>query len=276
MDFVFRRSYRGRLRAIVLDWAGTTVDWGCMAPTEVFVKVFEEKQVPITVTQARMFMGKHKRDHIAALCSLEDVAKRWREVHGHHPTPSDIDEMFAAYLPLQLQTLAHHAELVPGLPDAVRAFRSRRLKIGSTTGYTREMMDVLVPEALRRGYDPDTLVCASDVPAGRPAPWMCFRNAIDLQVYPMEACVKVGDTPQDILEGLNAGMWTVGVLMSGNEIGMSEQDIQMLDPSTYKMMRERARDRLYQAGAHFVVDTIADVPDVLDDISTLLIAGEKP
>ncbi len=276
MDFVFRRTYRGRLRAVILDWAGTTVDWGCMAPVEVFVRVFEEKGVPIAADQARKFMGMHKRDHIAALCRLEDVSRRWQAVHGRRPTDEDIDALFAAFRPHQVEVLALHAELVPGTLDAVRAFRSRRLKIGSTTGYTREMMAVLAPEARRRGYEPDCIVCADEVPAGRPAPWMCFQNAMTLQVYPMESCVKVGDTPQDILEGLNAGMWTVGVLMSGNEVGLPEQEIHMLDPATRRAVRERGREQLYHAGAHFVVDTIADVPDVLDDISARLIAGEKP
>ncbi len=276
MDFVFRRSYRGRIRAMILDWAGTTVDWGSMAPAEVFMRIFEEKGVPVTSEQVRRFMGKHKRDHIAALCSLDDVARRWQERYNRFPNERDIDDLYEAFIPAQKQALLDHADLIPGLLDAVRAFRSRRIKIGSTTGYTREVMDILVPRAAEQGYRPDAVVCSSDVPAGRPTPWMCFKNAIDLQVYPMEACVKVGDTPQDILEGLNAGMWTVGILMSGNEMGMSEEDIQMLEPSVLKAMRERARDRLYQAGAHFVVDTIADVPDVLDDISALLIAGDKP
>ena len=261
---------------MILDWAGTTVDWGSMAPTETFLRIFEEKGVPVTSEQVRRFMGKHKRDHIAALCTLDDVARRWQERHGHYPNDQDIEDLYAAFVPAQKAALLEHAELIPGLLDAVRAFRSRRIKVGSTTGYTREAMEVLVPEAARRGYRPDAVVCSSDVPAGRPTPWMCFKNVIELQVYPMEACVKVGDTPQDILEGLNAGMWTVGILMSGNEIGMTEEDIQMLEPRVLKAMRERARDRLYQAGAHFVVDTIADVPDVLDDISALLIAGDKP
>ena len=106
------------------------------------------------------------------------------------------------------------------------------------------MMDLLYKEAADRGYVPDSRVCAAEVPAGRPEPWMCLKNAMNLGIYPMEAYVKVGDTIPDINEGLNAGMWTIGLAVTGNEMGLLEKEIAALDPD----VRERKRARVYTAG----------------------------
>jgi phosphonoacetaldehyde hydrolase len=156
------------------------------------------------------------------------------------------------------------------------AFRQRGLKIGSTTGYTRAIMDQLAPLAARSGYLPDAIVCADEVPAGRPQPWMMFQNALQLKVYPMAAIVKMGDTVPDIEEGLNAGAWTIGLVKTGNEIGLSEVDINALDASALKVRLEAGYARLNQAGAHYVVDSLLDVVPVLADIQARLAQGERP
>jgi phosphonoacetaldehyde hydrolase len=276
MDFVFKHSYRGPVKAAILDWAGTTVDFGCMAPAAVFVEVFRRHGVEITVEQARGPMGKHKRVHIAEVAGLEPVARRWQEVYGRPVGEADIDALYRDFIPLQLECLADHADLIPGTLETLRELRRRGLKIGSTTGYNEEMMALLVPEARRRGYEPDAMVCGGQVPAGRPYPWMAYQNAIQLQVYPLEAYVKIGDTLADIAEGLNAGMWTVGVVMTGNELGMTAREVAALEPVVREAKRARAYERMYEAGAHYVVDGIADVPALLDDIEARLARGERP
>lgn len=276
MDFVFKRSYRGPLKAVILDWAGTTMDYGCFAPAVVFVKVYERKDVPISIEQARVPMGAHKKVHIRELSLTEDIATRWQEVHGRKPSEDDIEAMFQDFVPLQLECLADYADLIPGTIEAVAGFRKRGLEIGSSTGYTGEMMELLLDEARKRGYEPDASVCASDVPAGRPHPWMCLENAKKLGVYPMESIVKIGDTLPDIWEGLNAGMWTIGLAKTGNEMGLTLKEIDELDPETCERRLKRAYDRLAQAGAHYVVDSISDVEPLLDEIQTRLSRGDKP
>jgi len=276
MEFCFQRSYRGPLKAVILDWAGTTMDFGCLAPAVVFMGIYKRFGVEITMEQAREPMGVHKRVHIAQIAQIEAVRRKWQEVHGAPPTEADVDEMFKAFIPAQLAVLADYADLIPGCLDACKAFRGRGLKIGSTTGYTEEMMDLLLAEAARRGYTPDSTVCATEVPAGRPEPWMCLMNAMLLRVYPMEAIVKVGDTLPDIFEGLNAGMWTIGLTMTGNEVGLSEADLNALDPTVREIKRKRAYTRMAQAGAHYVVDGIADVPPLIDEINARLSRGERP
>lgn len=276
MDFYFQRSYRGPLKAVLLDWAGTTMDYGCYAPAVVFVEIYKRFGVEISMEEAREPMGAHKRVHILQISQQDGVRRRWTAVHGKPPTEEDVDRMFADFVPAQLKVLAEYADLIPGTLDACKDFRARGLKIGSTTGYTQEMMDLLYKEAADRGYVPDSSVCAAEVPAGRPAPWMCLKNAINLGIYPMEAYVKVGDTIPDIYEGLNAGMWTIGLAVTGNEMGLKEEEIAALEPDVRERKRARAYTRLAQAGAHYVVDGISDVPPLLDAINARLARGEKP
>ena len=276
MEFYFQRTYRGPLKAVLLDWAGTTMDYGCYAPAVVFVEIYKRFGVEISMAEAREPMGAHKRVHIQQISQQDGVRERWTATHGKPPTEEDVDRMFTEFVPAQLKVLAQYADLIPGTLQACANFRERGLKIGSTTGYTQEMMDLLYKEAADRGYIPDSSVCAAEVPAGRPAPWMCLKNAINLGIYPMEAYVKVGDTVPDILEGLNAGMWTIGLAMTGNEVGLNEAEIVALDPEIRERKRTRAITRLAQAGAHYVVDGIWDVPPLLDAINARLTRGERP
>lgn len=276
MDFVYRRNYRGKLKAIILDWAGTTMDYGCYAPAVVFVEVYKRKGVPISMEEARVPMGAHKKVHIRKISQLGSVSERWEEIHGRKPNEDDVDEMFADFVPLQLACLADYSDLIPGTLEAITRFRERGLKIGSTTGYLPEMMAMLKEEASQRGYVPDSSVCAGDVPAGRPEPWMCLENAKNLGVYPMESIVKVDDTLPGIDEGLNAGMWTIGLAKTGNEIGLNQEEIEALTADELQVKLEDAYQRMWHVGAHYVVDGIWDVPIVLDLIDERLSRGERP
>jgi phosphonoacetaldehyde hydrolase len=270
------RPYRGPLRAVIFDWAGTTVDYGSRAPAGVFLEVFGRRGVPVTIEQARGPMGMHKRDHIAALLALPPVTAMWRELHGRPPEDADVQSMYEELVPLQLACLRDYADVISGTIAAVEACRKRGMKIGSTTGYNRPMIELLLGEAKRGGYEPDCAVCVDDVPAGRPHPYMALRAAILMESYPMEAIVKVGDTAQDVYEGLNAGMWTVGVAKTGNEIGLSEAEVRALPPDELATRLERARERLRAAGAHEVIDGVGDLPPVLDAIEARLAKGERP
>jgi phosphonoacetaldehyde hydrolase len=276
LSFNYRRRYNGPIEAVLLDWAGTTMDFGCMAPAVVFVEVFKRRQVPISVEEARAPMGAHKRVHIQRITELEPVRRRWQEKHGRPPDDADIDAMFAEFVPLQLECLSTYSALIPGALEAVAALRARGIRIGSTTGYLTDMMKINQADARRQGYEPDATVCASDVPAGRPLPYMCLQNVIRLGVSTVHACVKVDDTIPGVEEGLNAGMWTIGLAVSGNEVGMALADWKALPAAAQKSKRERAYARMRQCGAHYTVDSIADIMPCIDDIQARIRRGEAP
>jgi phosphonoacetaldehyde hydrolase len=273
---VRNRRSSGPLKAVVLDWAGTAVDFGCMGPVAPFIEVFARRSVSVTIEETRKPMGLMKKDHIRAMFESSEVSAGWFSVFGREPGEDDIHEMYLELEPLMVSTVSRFAEPVPGFLESVEEFRKRGLKIGSTTGYTRSMMDVLAPEAERRGYRPDSVVTSSDVPQGRPCPFMCYKNAINLAVYPMEAMVKVGDTVADIQEGLNAGMWSIGVMRSSNDLGLSEPEAASLPPEELEKRLKAISARFFEAGAHYVAENIGQCPEIIREINERLAAGERP
>ena len=268
--------YSGQLKAVVLDWAGTVVDYGCFGPVMAFQEVYRTRFIEPTVAEVRAHMGMDKMDHLRAISAMPRIRKLWTAIYGKEPGDADIMEMHRNFEDFRMKSLHKHSELIPGLLTTVSSLRGMGMRIGSTTGYNTLGAKLMREEAARQGFWPDSVVCASDVPAGRPHPWMCFRNAMELGTYPMSAMVKVGDTPLDVLEGLNAGMWTVAVTTSGNEMGLTLEDVQSMDAAELSNRIRSIRKRMEAIGAHFVIDDISGLGPVVEEINQLLAEGIRP
>ena len=271
-----KQPYSGPVKAVILDWAGTTVDHGSLAPVRVLQQVFARRGVPISEEEARRDMGVLKIDHIRKIIFSESVSARWSKAIGRDPIEADVEELFANFVPLQLECLVKYSTVIDGVAETVARLRKRGIKIGSTTGYTRAMLEMILKPAAAQGYAPDCAITPDDVGAGRPHPWMIFANAIRLQVEPLEAIVKIGDTPVDIEEGLRAGVWTIGVARTGNMVGLSAEDFAALAPAEQATRLESARKQLAAAGAHAVIDTVADCDHAIDAIDARIRNGERP
>lgn len=264
------------LKAIVFDWAGTMVDHGSRAPMGAFVEVFGQFGIELTIAEARGPMGLPKWDHIATLLAVPAIAARWTAKHGTPPSRAGIDRIYDVFVPLNAQVVTQYADLVPGVVEAIAACRARGMKIGSTTGYTREIMDRLQPAATAQGLVVDNLVCAGDLAGGRPGPLMMYRCFIDLDVWPAHRVVKVDDTTVGILEGRHAGCWTVGVSMSGNALGLSLPELSSLPETDRDAARVAAVRSLSEAGPDYVIDSVAALMPVIEDIERRIADGERP
>jgi phosphonoacetaldehyde hydrolase len=271
-----KQSYSGPVKAVILDWAGTTVDHGSLAPVRVLQQVFAKRGVPISEEEARRDMGVLKIDHIRKIIFSESVSAPWRKAIGRDPIEADVEELFANFVPLQLECLVKYSTVIDGVAETVARLRKRGIKIGSTTGYTRAMLEMVLPPAAAQGYAPDCAITPDDVGAGRPHPWMIFANAIRLKVEPLEAIAKIGDTPVDIEEGLRAGVWTIGVARTGNMIGLSAEDFASLATAEQATRLENARKQLAASGAHAVIEAVADCEPALDAIEVRIRNGERP
>lgn len=259
----------GMIRAVIFDWAGTMVDYGCRAPVRALQSVLAQAGIEASEAEIRRDMGMAKRAHIAALLAMPRLAAQWQGAHGHVADDGDIDRLHDAVEPLMIAAAAECATLIPGAAETVATLRARGIRIGSNTGYTRPMMEAILPRAAEQGYTPDALVCAGETPEGRPSPLMLWKLFAQLGVWPASACVKVDDAPVGIAEGRNAGCWTVGVAASGNGVGVDHATLLALTPSNRKQRIEAARLALIEAGADFVIDTVADLPSILDEIERL-------
>ncbi|MGJ7578816.1 phosphonoacetaldehyde hydrolase [Variovorax sp. RHLX14] len=265
-----------RLSAVVFDWAGTILDFGSCAPMGAFVRLFEKFGIALTIDEARGPMGMAKWDHIDALGRLPGIAAQWEKRYGKPFAETDVDHLYEVFTPMNAAVVADFADFIPGAVEMVDALRVRGLKIGSTTGYNRPIMDIVTPVAAAGGYVPDNLVCAGDLAAGRPSPLMMYRTFADLGVWPASSVVKVDDTGVGIEEGLNAGTWTVGLSVSGNAIGLPLADWLALDATKQDELRQAAVAKLTASGAHYVIDSVADLMPVIDDIEVRLARGETP
>ena len=264
------------LRAAIFDWAGTVIDFGSRAPMGAFVDAYGRFGVTISVAEARKPMGLPKRAHIAALMADPAIAARWTAVHDKPPGEAEIDALYAVFVPLNTDVVSNFCTLIPGAVEMAAAVRARGMKLGSTTGYVRPIMERVLPLAAAQGYVPDNLVCAGDLADGRPSPLMMYRCFADLGVYPPASVVKIDDTEPGILEGLAAGTWTVGVSISGNCVGLSHEEWLATPEEEQAALRAQAEDTLLGVGAHFVIDSIADLLPVLDEIEARMARGEHP
>ncbi|MBP2000338.1 phosphonoacetaldehyde hydrolase [Paenibacillus shirakamiensis] len=264
------------IKAVMLDWAGTMVDYGCFAPLQVFIEVFAAKGIEVTSEEARIPMGLQKREHISVMCKMDRIASHWHDKYGQVPSEEDIDALYRDFEPRLFAILHQYAEPIPGAVDLTHRLRSRGIQIGSTTGYTRAMMDIVAPAAAKQGYAPDVLTAPDEVAAGRPYPWMIYRNAEVLGVYPMHHIVKAGDTVSDMLEGVNAGCWTVGVVLGSSELGLSQTDVNTMDPGQLHLLKVEVAQRLAEAGAHYIIEEIGELDRIIDEINERMTGGDRP
>lgn len=257
-----------KISCVIMDWAGTAVDYGCFAPLNAFLKVFaDEKGIDITYRQAREPMGLLKIDHIKAILTMPQVSEKFRTCYHRDWDMTDVNEMYASFEKHLFASLKNFITPIPGVLDTMKTLRAKGIRIGSTTGYTQKMMNIVRTEAATKGYTVDNLVTPDDVPGGRPAPYMIYKNMIDLAIPSVDTVVKVGDTLADIREGLNAKVWSIGLITGSNEMGLTEEEYNHRSAAELALLKKEVRERMLATGAHFVLDTITELPACIEKIN---------
>ena len=265
-----------KIKGVILDWAGTVVDHGSRAPMGAFVQAFAHFGVDITIADARGPMGMAKRDHIRLVGTAPTIAAAWRARHGQDFDDAAIDAIFEVFEPLNVTAVEAHATLIPGARAALDWCAARGIRIGSTTGYTRPIMEKLMPLAAAQGFVPEVTICAGDLAAGRPAPLQIWSALAQMGIWPASSVIKLDDTAPGIGEARAAGCWAVGAALTGNNPGLSAEELASLSPDQRAEHRRMASEPLLRAGAHLVIDTIADLPWLVEHVEARLAAGEKP
>ena len=277
-DYVYTRGYRGKVRAVILDWSGTTADAYVLAPAVVFVEVFKKHGVEISMPEARGPMGLRKDLHIKSLTEEPEIRDRWETVHGKYPDQGDVDRMFADFVPMQLDCLRTYTTLLPGVAEMTQTLQKQGVKIGSTTGFLRSMVDILEADSKKQGYTPDASVAGDDVIHGaRPKPFMLYKNLDLLDAHPIQSVVKVDDTVSGVGEALEAGCWGVGIARYSNYMNFdSLEQAESTSAADVQRRLDHTRDVLRKSGAHYVIDEPIELLEVIDDINERLARGERP
>jgi phosphonoacetaldehyde hydrolase len=255
-----------QLRAVIFDWAGTIVDCGSRAPVLAFQRLFQEFNIPVTTEEARRPMGSHKKEHIRCLLKQPRIAEYFYDINHRSPGEGDVEKMYNAFTPFQLQAIKECAHWIPGAQTTIRHLKSRGIRVGSCTGYSKDMMAPLME--LVQGTDcmPECIVTASDIEKGRPAPDMIFEACRQLGISnPDKVSVwKVGDTILDIKEGVNANVTSIGVTDTGNEMGYKEDMLESLKKlSIFKLRQRQITDTMRSEGADAVIPSVAAICDIM-------------
>ena len=268
------------IQMIVFDWAGTTTDYGGVAPSVVFDRVFQEEGICLTKEEINAPMGMEKKAHIRALLSSLSGGRQWKERYGTSWTEEDAERLYEKFEGILYQMVAEYSVPIPGVVDTVQQLRKQGLKIGSTTGYTSQMMKQVLPKARGLGYEADCVVTPDVTGASRPTPFMLYECMRRLNVYPPSAVVKVGDTVVDIQEGKNAGAWSIGILTGSNLLGLTQAEYEAMAPDELEQRKQAAAERYLEAGADImttntfgangadlVIDSIRELPDAVAEIN---------
>jgi phosphonoacetaldehyde hydrolase len=261
------------VKAVVFDWAGTMVDFGCMAPVHALIEVFGGEGVSISAEEARRDMGKAKLDHVRALLAEPAVAARWAEAKGAPAAEADVERLYRTLEPVMKAAATQSSTLIPGAAGVAAELRALGVRIGSGTGYSREMMEGILVRAAEQGYAPEFVVCAGETPSGRPAPLMTWKALIALDAWPARACIKVDDAPVGIEEGRLAGCWTVGLSASGNGVGLDLEAYRALSPDDREARVAVAERELKAAGADFVIEDVSQLLPVVHEIARRIAAA---
>lgn len=259
-----------QIKLAVFDWAGTTTDFGSQAPVDVFDRTFRQKGLVFTKDEINAPMGMEKKAHIKTMLSTERGRQLWQGAYSRSWNEDDIEEVYQCFEANLRTVVTEYSKLIPGVKETIDKLREMGLKIGSTTGYTSDIMQYALPVAKEQGYEPDCVVTPDVTEYSRPTPFMVFECMRQLNVYPPKLVVKAGDTVMDILEGKNAGAWSVGIIKGSSVVGLNEAEYNALDDAARKELHEKARKTYLDAGADYVIDDITELPEVIAKINERL------
>lgn len=255
-----------KYEAVIFDWAGTMIDFGSFAPLKAFVEAFKQFDIEVSDDDARVPMGSPKWDHIDAMLKMPHISKLWEQQYHAQPSAADVDKIYKVFVAINQDVVVQYSSLIPGAVEMLAYLEQKGIKVGSTTGYVRSIMEHVLPVAAQQGYTPLNLVCSDDLLVGRPSALGMYQCCLDLGITHASKLIKVDDTEPGIAEGVNAGALTVGIALSGNYVGKTVEELKSLSAAEVDSLRQIAAKKLESAGADYIIDTVADLPALLDTL----------
>lgn len=252
-----------KIEAVIFDWAGTIVDFGSVAPVVALKKTFDSYNIEVRMDQIRESMGKNKRDHIVDILSMESITNQWENLHDRNWDANDVTAIFNEFQKELIEVLQNDTKHIDGVPELFRRLRHNDVKIGSSTGYTSEMLEPILESIFDDSLKPDYIVPSDEVEVGRPNPEMINKNMSLMNIDDPGLVVNVGDTVVDIETGKNAGVHTIGVVIGSSEMGLSEEEFYNLDNEEQENVINETIEKFKNAGADMVVRKIGDVADLI-------------
>ena len=194
---------------VVLDFAGTTMrDDGTVLAA--YRTALREHQIPFTESELAFRRGASKK------AVFRELAARAFPADQVDRIAAEALDTFGSALRQEYET--GDVREIDGARDALSMLKRAGVSLVLTTGFNRELLDLLVGRL--NWWDLFEVTLASeDVPLGRPAPFMIYRAMIALGVADVRQVAVVGDTPLDLQSGMNAQAgWVIGVLSGAHGV----------------------------------------------------------
>ena len=277
--YSYTRNYYGKLRGCIFDWSGTLIDKYSIAPVRSLIDTFRDFKIDVTGDDVRSAMGIRKDEHIKDILNKEHVKSQWMKLYKVPPTNTNFEELNLHYQMKQLDTISEYTEIIPGVRSQLLYFKNnRRLLFGGTTGFYNNITEKIKEDIRKQGLILDAFVSGDDVKNGsRPNPFMLFRCMELLGISNVRSVLKVDDTIAGVQEGLNAGVWTVGVARYSNYMNIhSLDDLEKIDINDYNERVRYSYQKLLHSGAHYVINDLSELDNVIRDINSRLKRGESP
>lgn len=255
------------IEAIVLDWAGTTVDYGSRAPIIAFKNAFAHFGIDLSEETIRQDVGLDKLTHVRQILQIPEIANSWETRQPTIPLTKATAEIYAQFQIEINKVLVETAQLKPGMTDLIKFANTHHIRLATTTGYTQVMLNQILPLAAQQGYTPTYNITSEQTNhVGRPKPDMVALAMQKMHISDPSHVIKVGDTVNDILEGKNAGTISIGVVDGGNLIGLPKQAFDQLNIEQRDHYRAKAAAILKEAGADEIINNIADLIPLIESI----------
>lgn len=276
-------NYNKSIKGLILDNSGTFVDPFVIAPAMAFVKVFKKFGIDISMEESRIPMGIKKDLHIKKLLEIPSIQNKWINNYYREPNDEDITNIYREYIPIQKKILPEYCNLLPKVVETVNMIKQKGIKIGSTTGFSREMLDCILENIKTTELTFDSTVAGDDLDnsnihiGSRPYPFMIYKNMEKLNISDINTIVKVDDTITGIQEGLNAGCWTIGITDYSSYMNIDSLN-QWKNMSTLEKYNKKkyVRDKFKkESNAHYIINEFDELIPVLEDINLRLNLGES-
>lgn len=206
------------IELVVFDMAGTTIEDGGQV-LDAFAVALRKQQISVTAADLQSWRGASKHEVLRAFVERQfgpnALDYDWR-----------VDQAYTDFRrALEASYARAGARAVQGAEQTFGWLKERGIKIALTTGFYRQVTDVILASVGWEAGTIDASICSDDVTQGRPAPYMIFRAMEATGVTNVRKVAKIGDTLLDLLAGQNAGAGMLVGVLSGSGTRQTLQDV---------------------------------------------------
>lgn len=261
------------IRCVIFDLGGTLIDKYSMSPLVNLRKAFSYQKINLCNSLITKDMGMKKLDHIYALSKEDEFKNQFKQVYKRHHEETDLYDIYNIFSSLQRQSLRTKVEIIPETKKAINILKERDIKIGITTGFSKDQMNIALDLLHKHDIIPDSAVSStcfynSGKPMlSRPSPYMIYNIMDELQINNPKHVLKVDDTCVGIQEGKNAGCLTVGVARWSINMNIySEEEKSQLTDTIIQEKLTKSRKMLLTKDPTYLINTLDELQHCLDPL----------